>query len=139
MTLFQRISIFLDTVDSKLRPIRSERWVRCVTNFDFFLCNVDEIPDGGGLAVAVGSDRELAVFLSDQKVFVADGHCTHNGAPLADEGYIEGCVIECTWHGARFDLRTGELLDGPCTDPLRVYECQVRSGAVFISSAMLSE
>ncbi len=38
--------------------------------------------------------------------------CPHRGAPLAD-GYVNGPFLRCPWHGATFDVRTGERLRGP--------------------------
>lgn len=41
-------------------------------------------------------------------------------------------TIECAWHGARFDITTGAVLQGPATDPLPVFEVMVRDGAVLV-------
>ena len=38
--------------------------------------------------------------------------CTHLGGPLA-EGSREGDTVTCPWHGSRFDLRTGAVVEGP--------------------------
>jgi nitrite reductase/ring-hydroxylating ferredoxin subunit/uncharacterized membrane protein len=38
--------------------------------------------------------------------------CTHLGGPLS-EGSRDGDTITCPWHGSRFDLCTGAVLDGP--------------------------
>jgi 3-phenylpropionate/trans-cinnamate dioxygenase ferredoxin subunit len=41
-------------------------------------------------------------------------------------------VLECPWHGARFDVRTGAVLSGPSTDDLGTYPVQVVDGDVFV-------
>jgi nitrite reductase/ring-hydroxylating ferredoxin subunit len=38
--------------------------------------------------------------------------CTHLGGPLA-EGSREGDTVICPWHGSRFDIRTGAVVEGP--------------------------
>jgi nitrite reductase/ring-hydroxylating ferredoxin subunit/uncharacterized membrane protein len=38
--------------------------------------------------------------------------CTHLGGPLS-EGSRDGDTITCPWHGSRFDLCTGAVLEGP--------------------------
>ncbi len=57
--------------------------------------------------------------------------CTHLGGPLA-EGEIEGDGVVCPWHGSRFSLETGEVLDGPAVFPQRCLEVQVRDGQVEV-------
>ena len=41
-------------------------------------------------------------------------------------------TIECAWHGARFDIATGAVLQGPAAEPLPVFEVMVRDGAVLV-------
>ncbi|GAA3075598.1 nitrite reductase/ring-hydroxylating ferredoxin subunit [Streptomyces olivoverticillatus] len=57
----------------------------------------------------------FTVRLGDCAVTVP-ARCPHRGAPLA-QGVITGTFLECPWHGATFDLRTGKRLRGPqCAD-----------------------
>ena len=35
--------------------------------------------------------------------------CIHMGGPLA-ESKLEGFEVQCTWHGSRFDIRTGNVV-----------------------------
>ncbi len=50
--------------------------------------------------------------------FALDNACSHEEGPLA-EGEIEGHEVMCPWHGARFDVRTGEVLGPPAYEDLR--------------------
>ena len=57
--------------------------------------------------------------------------CTHMGGPLA-QGKLEGQVVECPWHGSRFDLATGEVKRGPARIAEPVFEVKVEGGTVLI-------
>ena len=56
---------------------------------------------------------------------------THRGGPLA-EGEREGAVVTCHWHGSRFDLCSGEVLQGPAREPQQRFEARVRGGWVEV-------
>jgi nitrite reductase/ring-hydroxylating ferredoxin subunit len=60
--------------------------------------------------------------------------CTHRGGPL-NEGERDGDVVSCPWHGSRFDLCSGEVLQGPAREPQQRFEARVRDGWVEVRPA----
>ena len=69
------------------------------------VASIDEIPDGGAIAVDVG-ERRIALFRRQGEVFALDETCPHRGGPLHD-GAIDRGVVLCPWHQWQFDLKTG--------------------------------
>ena len=59
--------------------------------------------------------------------------CTHLGGPLS-EGKLEGDSIRCPWHGSRFCLTDGQVLDGPAVFPERLFDVRVRDGQIEVRS-----
>jgi nitrite reductase/ring-hydroxylating ferredoxin subunit/uncharacterized membrane protein len=57
--------------------------------------------------------------------------CAHLGGPLA-EGELEGDSVRCPWHGSRFCLEDGRVLDGPAVYPQPSYEARVRDGRIEV-------
>jgi len=57
--------------------------------------------------------------------------CTHFGAPLI-KGVLHGDRLTCPWHGACFNVTTGDVEDAPALDPLARYEIEERDGKVFV-------
>ena len=57
--------------------------------------------------------------------------CTHAECPLSD-GWVEGTAIRCPCHGSLFDLATGEALEGPAEEPVRVFPTRVAAGRVEV-------
>ncbi|MDE0216299.1 MAG: fatty acid desaturase, partial [bacterium] len=92
---------------------------------------------GPANALAPGSARQVdvadesyALFrLDDGTLVCAEGLCTHGQAYLA-EGVVLDCLVECPKHNGRFDLRTGEAVRHPATDPLTLYPVEIRNGRV---------
>jgi len=65
--------------------------------------------------------------LADGSWAAFDNSCTHEECPLA-EGDLEDHRITCYCHGSTFDVRTGEVLEGPAEDPVTVFEVRVVDG-----------
>jgi nitrite reductase/ring-hydroxylating ferredoxin subunit/uncharacterized membrane protein len=65
------------------------------------------------------------------EIFALRETCTHLGGPLA-EGKLEGNSIRCPWHGSRFCLTDGRVLDGPAVFPERVFDVRVREGRIEV-------
>lgn len=57
--------------------------------------------------------------------------CTHDDGPLV-EGEMEGRIITCPRHGARFDVCTGKVLSMPAVIPLPTFEARVVDGEVQV-------
>jgi nitrite reductase/ring-hydroxylating ferredoxin subunit len=84
-----------------------------------------------GDALVVEAEPAVAVFNVDGEFLATADTCTHAESSLAD-GYLEGDQVECSWHMARFCLRTGSALTLPATEPLATYCTKVRGDEVFV-------
>jgi nitrite reductase (NADH) small subunit len=67
---------------------------------------VEDVPPGRGATVELADGKELALYNVNGEFHAIENFCPHKGAPLAD-GRLSGHIIECDWHGWRFDVRTG--------------------------------
>jgi nitrite reductase/ring-hydroxylating ferredoxin subunit len=86
-------------------------WIRAAARGD--------LAAGEVIGVVVGG-RSIAIYDSDGQLFATDNICTHAYACLSD-GWLDGETIECPLHAARFDIRTGKVLDPPATEDLKIY------------------
>jgi nitrite reductase/ring-hydroxylating ferredoxin subunit len=82
-----------------------------------------DIEPGQARLVEVKGKR-IAVFNVDGQFFVLDNTCTHRGGPLA-EGKISGHEVTCPWHGATFDIRSGEVVGPPARQAVTRYSVRV--------------
>ena len=60
--------------------------------------------------------------------------CNHFSGPL-EEGEREGDTIVCPWHNSRYDLCSGQVIDGPAVFPQSRYEARVRDGKIEVKAA----
>ena len=93
-------------------------------------------PSPGELCLAVLADgTRLCVGNSDGNLFGVQNECTHAGFPLSDGMLLPGGVIQCSWHGARFDCRSGAALQEPAFEPLTCYALRLLDDGVWVRSA----
>lgn len=79
----------------------------------------DEVAPGQAKAYDVDG-RRVAVCNVDGTFYAIDDVCTHDGGSL-DQGQLEGDLIECPRHGARFDVKTGRAVTLPAVVPVQSY------------------
>ena len=80
--------------------------------------------------VAVERERVLLVNVAGVFYALSDA-CGHQRAPLS-RGRLEGHVVECPWHFARFDVRTGRLVSGPVAEDVPIHEVRVDGDIVYV-------
>jgi nitrite reductase/ring-hydroxylating ferredoxin subunit len=100
-----------------------EEYVKVATTAD--------IPLGEAMKVEVG-EEEVALFNLEGTYYAIGDVCTHAGGPLSD-GVLDGEEVECPWHGARFNVRTGEALAPPAPRGVQSYSVKVEGDDILIS------
>lgn len=94
------------------------------------VASVAEIPPGSGRVVDAKGLR-IAVFNVAGRYHAIDDTCSHQGGPLS-EGTLNGKVVTCPWHGARFDVTTGAVLSPPARRGVASYPVRVSGPDLFI-------
>jgi nitrite reductase/ring-hydroxylating ferredoxin subunit len=98
------------------------------------ICSVDDVESGSHAQFRVSGLEPVAVYHVEGKFYVSADACTHQQASLGEEGFLEGHVIQCTWHNGKFDIRTGEVVALPCPAALKMYRVTVSDGSVFVEA-----
>jgi 3-phenylpropionate/trans-cinnamate dioxygenase ferredoxin component len=87
------------------------------------VAQTDDIKPGQARLVDV-KGKQIALFNINGEFFAIDNTCTHEQASLA-EGEIAGHEVICPLHGAKFDVRTGQVLTAPAYDDVACYTVRV--------------
>ncbi|HVQ76716.1 MAG TPA: Rieske 2Fe-2S domain-containing protein [Candidatus Binatia bacterium] len=93
-------------------------------------CGAMDIAPGRVMAVEVEGQPILMANVGGEFHAVAN-RCGDTPLPL-QFGTLEGSELRCSWHGCRYDVRTGHRLDGG-TDPLRVLPVAVDGDEVRVA------
>lgn len=92
-----------------------------------------EIPDNKLVRVEVGGVPVVLLRLGEKVAAIA-ATCTHAGGPL-DEGVLKGDIVTCPWHGSKFHMSDGKVVDGPATIAQPRYTVRIRDGVVELQRA----
>ena len=82
----------------------------CQGNF-VEVAKADEIPAGKMKHIEVNS-KEIMLVNLDGKFYALSDRCSHTNARLS-LGTLNGKVVTCPLHGARFDITTGKKVQDP--------------------------
>ena len=108
------------------------------------VCRTSDVKRGQMKAFQVGDEKIVVYNLADG-FFATQAHCSHVFAPLARGKIIEGRMVQCPFHRARFDIRTGEVVQWANFPPgiqvlnvvrgeksLKTYKVSVKDGEVRV-------
>ena len=81
------------------------------------------------------NDRRLRVSIArvDKRLYAFDDlcSCAPESCPLSG-GLLAGTTIVCQCHGSRYDIVTGDVINGSAVRPLNVYDVQEVNGTVLV-------
>jgi 3-phenylpropionate/trans-cinnamate dioxygenase ferredoxin component len=103
-----------------------------------------QVPSGTMHAFQV-EDKKILIANVDGKYYAINGICTHMGGDLS-KGKLEGKIVTCPRHGAKFDVTTGKSVSGPKIAFLKLktqdepaYEVKVEGDSLKIDSTLLKQ
>jgi|SRR3989338_167671 len=94
------------------------------------IAKITDIPPGTAKQFEVNG-KAVAIFNVGGTFYAIDAFCTHAEAPLC-EGEVENNTITCPWHGAQFDLKTGEATCLPAVEGVKTYPVTVEGDTLKI-------
>lgn len=90
-----------------------------------------DLKEGEVTGVKVGGEQ-IALYRLGDEVFATSDICTHADCEISENFYIEGAEVECTCHGSRFDIKSGENTVPPAAEPLKIYKTRVDGDDVLV-------
>lgn len=91
---------------------------------------VSDIPESGKLCIEL-NDHYLVLVRINGEYFCLDDVCTHDGGSLGD-GELEGYCLACPRHGAQFDVRNGDAVTMPATEPTGSHAVRIEEDKILV-------
>ncbi len=97
------------------------------------VASASDIPPGEMLIVEVDG-QEIAVANLGGDFVAFQNECTHRQGPLG-EGILTGEVVECPFHAGQFNVRTGEVVAPPPSEPIKTYPVQLEGDDIKVAAS----
>lgn len=90
----------------------------------------------GSSAIVYFAGKQVALFNVEGAIYALSNRCSHARGPLG-EGKVERegdlCTVTCPWHYAKYDLASGQVVDGVATSPVPAYDLKLEDGTIFLA------
>lgn len=110
------------------------------------VCKAEDLPVGALKAVTAGGEK-IVVYHLDDGYYATQAGCPHMFAPLSRGKIIDGHLIQCPLHRARFDIRSGEVVEWANFPPgiqllnvvrseraLKTFPVKLKAGTVYVKT-----
>lgn len=97
------------------------------------VAELDALEPGEPLAARTAAGAPVCIARVGADVVAVADLCTHAHFPLSSGAVHPDGSIECVWHGARFDCRTGRVLRGPADEPVLAYAVRIVGPDVLVA------
>jgi nitrite reductase/ring-hydroxylating ferredoxin subunit len=101
------------------------------------VAEVDDVPPGALKPIVLPSGARVCLANVDGEILAVRDVCSHQAFPLSEGTLLPGGIIECAWHGARFDCRSGAALTPPAEEPIARYAVTVRDGGIYVDEEIV--
>lgn len=91
---------------------------------------VADLQEGAMSATDVDGSHVLLAKIGGE-VSAVSGTCTHEETDLGLGFMLEERVV-CPLHLSQFDLKTGQVMNPPATEPLKTFNVQIRGDEIFV-------
>lgn len=96
------------------------------------VASLSEVPPGALLGVRLNDGTPICLLNHGGTIGAVLDCCTHAEFKMSEGHLHADGTIECVWHGARFDSRTGAVRRAPAFDPLPVFDVRVEGDSILV-------
>lgn len=96
------------------------------------VADINDFNQSNKKVVRINNDLEVLIIKVKDSFFAVENRCSHDEKPLDSGKIVDEKVIECNYHGARFDITTGKALKMPAVAPINIFKTKVENQKIYI-------
>ncbi|HEX9309340.1 MAG TPA: Rieske 2Fe-2S domain-containing protein [Gemmatimonadaceae bacterium] len=96
------------------------------------VASVGELTEGTVLQRVRSSGDTICLVRHNDEISALSDICTHQHFSMSLGDLLHDGTLQCAWHGARYDCRTGEVKQVPATSPLPVFQLRLEGDKILV-------
>ena len=94
------------------------------------VARLDDLKEGQ-IKAFKADDKKILLTKIGGKIYATGAACPHYGAPL-EKGILSGDHVICPWHHARFNVKSGGLVEPPARDALTSFDVEIEGEDIYV-------
>jgi nitrite reductase/ring-hydroxylating ferredoxin subunit len=96
------------------------------------VASVSELAEGTVLQRVRATGDAVCLVRHNGEISALSDICTHQHFSMSQGDLLEDGTLQCAWHGARYDCRTGEVRQVPAASPLPVFQVRLNGDTILV-------
>jgi len=96
------------------------------------VASLGELAEGTVLQRVRSTGDAVCVVRHNGEISALSDICTHQHFSMSQGDLLADGTLQCAWHGARYDCRTGEVKQDPATSPLPVFMVRLDGDTILV-------
>jgi 3-phenylpropionate/trans-cinnamate dioxygenase ferredoxin subunit len=96
------------------------------------VASVADLAEGTILQRVRSSGDAVCLIRHNGEISALSDICTHQHFSMSLGDLLEDGTLQCAWHGARYDCRSGEVKQVPATAPLPVFQVRLEGDSILV-------
>ena len=96
------------------------------------VASLAELAEGTVLQRVRAAGDAVCLVRQNGEISALSDICTHQHFSMSQGDLLEDGTLQCAWHGARYDCRTGEVKQEPATSPLPVFMVKLEGDTILV-------
>ena len=96
------------------------------------VASLTDLAEGTVLQRVRSSGDAVCLVRYQNEISALSDICTHQHFSMSLGDLLGDGTLQCAWHGARYDCRTGEVKQVPATSPLPVFQVRLEGDQILV-------